>query len=592
MSLDQNLFTLLFTPNKDHPNVTDLVDPSGTVHYHKRRVAGQEYKIEVFDPLSESLLITASAPSASSKAKTLELHNPTSVIELKYTGTISFKWGFKWEEHEFEWKREQCFLIRKPDPPVLVAVTKEPSRQVRTAQVQILDYNLHRFDIDDRKGLEIVLLTALMTFHDAKEASVLGDSLSSPVSEHPPASPLSLSRKVSAIMAADAIPPPTPPKPAPKTGLERITEMQALKGEDYNEITIEEEGSVEEYAQYCNTLLSDDAMLFISVKSSAAEFVPKVLHIVEETKRIRYRAGLDDDELHQYVLYDLEKKKERKRINLNDDAEQKNKYTPPSSLLVHLSKIDMPELQPKSTLTSQPSKPSKPSKGKEPMTVADFSKPQSSKAKSSKKKDDKKASPSRSTPTPPPASPGASQQSKPHKNKLTRPPRDSSPKGRPSPSPFPPHPPYPPQHHPPQPSGLFNSHPIPPTQTSGPLSVTFHSPTPNYQGAPPSGFPVPATDGHSNSSGRKKIETAAMSLYNSLMPHTPGPPPSGSGSGSPYHQGAHPNAYAPYPGGPPPPPPGPPPASGSGMGQKATAVAQNVVSGLFDIVKNANSHRR
>lgn len=48
MSLDQNLFTLLFTPNKDHPNVTDLVDPSGTVHYHKRRVAGQEYKIEVF----------------------------------------------------------------------------------------------------------------------------------------------------------------------------------------------------------------------------------------------------------------------------------------------------------------------------------------------------------------------------------------------------------------------------------------------------------------------------------------------------------------------------------------------------------------
>jgi hypothetical protein len=32
-------------------------------------------------------------------------------------------------------------------------------------------------------------------------------------------------------------------------------------------------------------------MLFISVKSSAAEFVPKVLQIVEETKRIRYKAG-------------------------------------------------------------------------------------------------------------------------------------------------------------------------------------------------------------------------------------------------------------------------------------------------------------
>ena len=48
MSLDQNLFTLVFTQNKDYPDVTDLVDPSGTVHYHKRRVAGSEYKIEVY----------------------------------------------------------------------------------------------------------------------------------------------------------------------------------------------------------------------------------------------------------------------------------------------------------------------------------------------------------------------------------------------------------------------------------------------------------------------------------------------------------------------------------------------------------------
>jgi hypothetical protein len=32
-------------------------------------------------------------------------------------------------------------------------------------------------------------------------------------------------------------------------------------------------------------------MLFISVKSSAAAFVPKVLQVVEETKRVRYKAG-------------------------------------------------------------------------------------------------------------------------------------------------------------------------------------------------------------------------------------------------------------------------------------------------------------
>ena len=56
MSLDKNLFTLIFTPNNDHPNVIDLVDPSGTVHYRKQRVATPEYKIEVYGK-SETILV-------------------------------------------------------------------------------------------------------------------------------------------------------------------------------------------------------------------------------------------------------------------------------------------------------------------------------------------------------------------------------------------------------------------------------------------------------------------------------------------------------------------------------------------------------
>ena len=39
-----------------------------------------------------------SAPGPTSKHKTLQLYNPDLIVELKYTGTISFKWGFKWEE--------------------------------------------------------------------------------------------------------------------------------------------------------------------------------------------------------------------------------------------------------------------------------------------------------------------------------------------------------------------------------------------------------------------------------------------------------------------------------------------------------------
>lgn len=196
MSLDQNLFTLLFTPNKDDPNVTDLVDPSDNAHYRKERVLGSVYKINVYgahvlrissdgvlertggvsDPLSQSLLATATAPSATSKHKTIELHNPSHIVELKFIGTISFKWRFQWEQcvtlhrlghstqfslhtrHEFEWRREECYIIRKPDPAVLVAVTKEPSGRLKTSSVQILDYNLNRCENRQSRSDHIFML--------------------------------------------------------------------------------------------------------------------------------------------------------------------------------------------------------------------------------------------------------------------------------------------------------------------------------------------------------------------------------------------------------------------------------------------------
>lgn len=104
-------------------------------------------------------------------------------------------------------------------------------------------------------------------------------------------------------------------------------------------------------------------MLFISIRSSDAPQVPKVLQVVEETKRIRHKAGkfivswplpfsrlLGDKELYQHVLYDTIPTKGPKIINLDDNkGKGKGKdYTPPSNIVVHLSKIDMPELRPRS----------------------------------------------------------------------------------------------------------------------------------------------------------------------------------------------------------------------------------------------------
>lgn len=189
MSLDRNLFTLNIVQNEHNPAVQDLVIPSGEqageVHYSKEREAGAAYRINLFgalrchpssfaltqgdsscvtDPMSQSMLASAMAPHASSKHKTIELHNPTQIVEFKSTGTLIHKWCFNWEEsvggpsarfstsvahflgyrHAFEWKREECFLIRKPDPAVLVAITKETTGRSKTMTVQILDYNLNR----------------------------------------------------------------------------------------------------------------------------------------------------------------------------------------------------------------------------------------------------------------------------------------------------------------------------------------------------------------------------------------------------------------------------------------------------------------
>jgi hypothetical protein len=89
------------------------------------------------------------------------------------------------------------------------------------------------------------MLTALLTFQDSN------DSYHSPGEESPSGFVGGITRKISANAAP---PPPTPPKPKPKVGVDRIAEMQAIRGE-VNEVTVESEGDVDSYAEYCWNLL-------------------------------------------------------------------------------------------------------------------------------------------------------------------------------------------------------------------------------------------------------------------------------------------------------------------------------------------------
>lgn len=98
---------------------------------------------------------------------------------------------------------------------------------------------MNRFDIADRKGLEITLLTTLLTIQDMSTAH------SSPSVDTSVASP---------PMQAEAAPP-VPPRPAPKTGVDRVAEMHAMRYEP-NEVTVDGEGSVEDYGEYAEGLLA------------------------------------------------------------------------------------------------------------------------------------------------------------------------------------------------------------------------------------------------------------------------------------------------------------------------------------------------
>ncbi|KAH9032702.1 hypothetical protein EDB85DRAFT_1820922, partial [Lactarius pseudohatsudake] len=201
------------------------------------------------------------------------------------------------------------------------AIMKDTAGKSRTATVQILDYNLNRFDITDCKGLEIALLTMLLTIQDMAAAN------------NTPADPV--------ILAAPVQPeaPPTPPsRPAPNMGVNCITEMHAMRYEP-NEVTVNEEGSIEDYSKYAESLLADDAMtLFITVRFASPADMSRVY-----SSPLEVTPGALHEELHQYVIYDAEPRAPH-RIKLDDPPA--NTYTLPTSLTMHLSKIPMPELCP------------------------------------------------------------------------------------------------------------------------------------------------------------------------------------------------------------------------------------------------------
>ncbi|RUP43993.1 hypothetical protein BC936DRAFT_150101 [Jimgerdemannia flammicorona] len=149
----------------DPPTTIELRDKFTSVLIYtkvRHKVPGA-YAISIVEPDSGAVMAEMQAQSSASKEKAIVLHNPDLLVHLKETGGVvkGFEWSFGWEGEMYRWVRElpfssnlECRCIRKP---------------VRRSHLGILTihfYNMDRYKVSDRKGLEIAAIASLMTFFD------------------------------------------------------------------------------------------------------------------------------------------------------------------------------------------------------------------------------------------------------------------------------------------------------------------------------------------------------------------------------------------------------------------------------------------
>lgn len=178
MVLDSNLFTLTFERRKEAPEILDLIPfsssslqdvasgsgSSGKIQplYTFSRARSNHYTVRLIDSLTEIVLASIDCPASIDKIKTIHLYNPTEEILLEKKGmTFRQDWRWTWQKNEFTIRREGKQMIveaiRKPDPEIDIA-RFTPKTKTRPATLQILDYNIQRLELEDKRGLEIITL--------------------------------------------------------------------------------------------------------------------------------------------------------------------------------------------------------------------------------------------------------------------------------------------------------------------------------------------------------------------------------------------------------------------------------------------------
>ncbi|OWZ28810.1 hypothetical protein C361_06554 [Cryptococcus neoformans Tu259-1] len=385
MSLrDKSCYTLTIHPSGTDPAVLELVESMGPAtgneepRYARVKETRQDegYSSAIYDVLTGARLASAGYTIEKAKKRRLQLHGPDEDVPFDFTGKINFEWSFIFEGNKYRWRREIygkdyiCTMDRKPDPPVEICLAREGDKK-EPAKIQILHYNIDRFpnEIKDLRGLETLLVASLLCLLDASEDR--STTLSSKLSKSAPSpSPPSLPSKDSPII-------PLQPQP------ERVISEEDFEPENPNEIIVGKNTNIDDHIARAVGLLEDPETLFIVIRTRSPEAHQRALEVSLGVKRFRHHENLSD--LHQYIIEDTppfppnQQQSTRpgpRVINLDDESisssprpslstssSQRRKFTPtktqtqtqsqkeprspPQNMVIYLSTIVLPDLDPR-----------------------------------------------------------------------------------------------------------------------------------------------------------------------------------------------------------------------------------------------------
>ncbi|ORX62852.1 hypothetical protein DM01DRAFT_1379463 [Hesseltinella vesiculosa] len=162
-----------------HPKNRSLVDiknkRTNELCYIKiRHRLANFYALSVVDPTTFEVQAETQVKGASARVKPITLQGYKEAVLLKDSSMFGMEWSFEWEKQRFKWVREslmrpgmECRAVYGKGNDVCIA--QYLPRGVKNEYfglLSLLEYNMDRCNVQDDHGLELVLVTTLMTILD------------------------------------------------------------------------------------------------------------------------------------------------------------------------------------------------------------------------------------------------------------------------------------------------------------------------------------------------------------------------------------------------------------------------------------------